>query len=74
MTSRVPSICRACARFRPERADCEAYPGTGSIPAGIIFFGEGHLVPRAGDHEKQFLQGDTPEQRQAFQDWQTTFG
>jgi hypothetical protein len=70
MTSRVPSLCQACARFTG--GVCTAYPD--GIPAGIIFFGEPHMVPRPGDHGKQFVQGDSEEQLQAFNDWQATFG
>lgn len=70
MTSRVPSLCRACERL--SGGVCSAYPE--GIPAAIIFFGEPHMVPREGDHGLQFKQGNTEEQREAFNDWQATFG
>ena len=70
MNSRTPSMCRACERF--SGGVCEAFPD--GIPSAVIFFGEPHVVPREGDHGLQFKQGNSEQQVQAFEDWQTTFG
>ncbi len=72
MTSRIPSQCMACTRFRAEKGECEAYPN--GIPSDMLFFGEDHRQPRPDDRGFQFLQGQSEDQKLAFEDWQATFG
>lgn len=72
MTSRIPSQCRACARFDVVQGNCDAF--LGGVPADMLFYGDDHRKPRDRDGGIQFLQGRDPEQLQAFQDWVETFG
>jgi hypothetical protein len=72
MTSRIPSQCKACRRFGPITGTCEAFPG--GIPGDILFHGEDHRQEFPGDRGIRFQQGETLDQLEAFQDWQSTFG
>jgi hypothetical protein len=66
-------MCRACARYTPGGTGaCEAFPG--GIPLDILVHGDDHREPFPGDKGVRFLQGQSPDQIEAFQDWQQTFG
>jgi hypothetical protein len=66
MTSRLPVICLACARFRKD-GTCKAFPN--GIPDDIVVFGRDHRTSVNGDNGITFLQGEEPEQIEAFSDW-----
>ena len=72
MNSRISSQCLACSRYTPAEGTCDADPG--GVPSDMLFFGEDHRKEQPGDGGIRFLQGQTPEQLEAFEDWQTTFG
>lgn len=72
MTSRIPSLCRACKRARRSGLQCEAFPN--GIPQDMLTAGGDHHEPREGDHGLQFEQAPTREAREALSVWQQTFG
>lgn len=66
MTSRIPVLCLACTRFNKD-GTCSAFPD--KIPDAIMIFGRDHRTSVKGDHGIVFNQGETPEQLEAFRDW-----
>lgn len=66
MTSRMPVICNACARFR-SNGTCKAFPE--KIPDDIVVFGRDHRTSVNGDDGIVFLQGESDEQKRAFTHW-----
>jgi hypothetical protein len=67
MTSRMPVLCLACSRYRPQKGTCKAFPD--GIPDDIQVFGRDHRTSVNGDNGIVFLQGEEPEHREAFEDW-----
>jgi len=66
MTSRMPVLCMACARFRKD-GTCSAFPG--GIPDDILVFARDHRTSVNGDKGITFLQGAEDAQVEAFSDW-----
>ena len=68
MTTRVPTLCAACAHLRAgEGSVCAAFPG--GIPKSIYLFGGDHRQPRPGDHGVTFELRDGSAAEAALADW-----
>jgi hypothetical protein len=72
MTSLIPSQCPACLNLRAVGYQCDAFPA--GIPAAMLTGGGDHREPLDGDHGKRFEQANTPSAREAFDQWERTFG
>jgi hypothetical protein len=71
MTTRVPTLCAACDRFRAGKK-CEAF--SKGIPVDIVLFGADHREPIDGDHGVQFVKKSGSAAQKAFEDWRFVFG
>jgi hypothetical protein len=73
VTSVVPVQCQACARLNTDKpGTCEAFPDR--IPVEIISYGADHRQAYPDDRGLRFEQLDTKAGREAFAEWNRTFG
>jgi hypothetical protein len=71
MTTRMPTLCRSCARNRND-GTCDAFPSR--IPAEIIVLGGDHTVPFPGDRGIRYQMKDSDKAESEFTDWFLAFG
>lgn len=71
MTTRVPVLCIACARYIGKRR-CSAF--TQGIPEDIVIYGADHRRGFKGDRGIHFQLADGSEARSALEDWKAVFG
>jgi hypothetical protein len=73
MTSIVPSQCNACARLRPGRVTCDAFPD--GIPSLMLTqLGDHSDRPLPHDHGLRFKQAEGQEAADAFDLWERVSG